>query len=127
MKPQNMQKKYEIEAKRKAKTAAINRRINQEWAALNKFYANQMQILPPNTPTLNKLTALAITDFKSRHQHDKTRLKVVWIIRGGHKITVPYMKTTFDRFLLIPPARYRHVRRAHSLPRLKIGRVESSC
>jgi hypothetical protein len=123
MKPQNTQKKHEAEAKRKTKTAEMNRSINQEWAALNKFHADEMRSLPPNTPTLNKLTALAITDFKSRPQHDKTRLKVVWIIRGGHKITVPYMKTTFDKFLLIPPARYRHVRRARSLPRLKIGRV----
>jgi hypothetical protein len=124
MKSQTMQKKHETEAKRKAKTAAINRRINQEWAALNKFYANQMRILPPNTPTLNKLTVLAIADFKSRHQHDKTRLKVVWSVHGGNKIFVPYMKTIFDNFVLIPPARYRHVRQARSLPRLKTGRVK---
>lgn len=123
MKPQNMQKKHEIEAKRKAKTAEMNRRINQEWAALNRFYAGAMRSLPPNTPTLNKLTALAIIDFNSRHEHDNSRLKVVWKIRGGHEITVPYLKTTFDRFVLIPPARYRHVRQARSFPRLKISLV----
>jgi hypothetical protein len=120
----NMQKKLEIEAKRKARTAEINRRINQEWAALNKFYANQMRILPPNTPTLNKLTALAIIDFKNRNEYDKTRLKVAWSVHGGNKIFVPYMKTIFDNFVLIPPSRYRHVRQARSLPILKIGRVK---
>ncbi|MCK9609437.1 MAG: hypothetical protein M0R33_23665 [Methylomonas sp.] len=124
MKPENQQKKHDAEAKRDAKTAAIKRRINQEWAALNKFYADEMRSLPPNTPTLNKLRDLAIIDFYSRHEHDKTRLKVVWKIHGGHKITIPYLKTTLDRFLLIPPARYKHVRRARSLPRFKISLVK---
>lgn len=119
----NMKNTLEVEAKRKARTAEINRRINQEWAALNKFYADDMRSLPPSTPTLKKLTALAITDFKRRDKHDKTRLKVVWSIHGGNKITVPYMKTIFDNFVLIPPTRFKHVRRARSLPRLRIGRV----
>jgi len=122
--PKNMQKKHETEAKRKAKTAEMNRRINQEWAALNKFHADEMRSLPPNTPTLNKLTALAKIDFYSRHPRSKARLKVAWVIRGGNKITVPYMKTIFDNFLLIPPDRYQHVSRARSLPRLKISRVK---
>lgn len=98
--------------KRKLKTALVKSAIRREWAALDRYFRDGQCQLRPATPTLDRLTKMAASDFRQRSLDDARTLRVYWEIRGGDSITSRYICSNFGGLRLMPPKKYRYAREA---------------